>query len=361
MNAAGRPYTIGYVASPHPHASFHVKTLDALPEVEAIHLCGLAGAEVDELSSASAKVSSTTNGLDELLTRPDLDALLVCVRNDLCPGVLNAAVGAELPTLFEKPGAVRAVDLREVAYSAAESGVSMGALYLRRWSPVMKEVRQIKRDGALGRVMAVEARMVTSQVRYRDPSHWLFRRETAGSGILSWLASHYIDTMCFLMDERIAEVTAMTGRQNPEPIEVEDTASVAFKFSGGALGTLNAGYHLAGSEPGYSGASYDSFLALRGTEGSIRLPLSEFNGYSLTSTAPGWGDADRNERRFEDPPSVAYGGVAGAEFVSAFLRAGREGGPAPCPIEDAVHVLEVVEAALESSATGRLVKVGTQG
>ena len=32
MNAAGRPYTVGYVASPHPHASFHVKTLDGLPD-----------------------------------------------------------------------------------------------------------------------------------------------------------------------------------------------------------------------------------------------------------------------------------------------------------------------------------------
>ena len=47
--------------------------------------------------------------------------------------------------------------------------------------------------------MAVEARMVTSQVRYRDPAHWLFQRATAGSGILSWLACHYLDLLCYLL------------------------------------------------------------------------------------------------------------------------------------------------------------------
>jgi len=176
----------------------------------------------------------------------------------------------------------------------------------------MKEVRQIRRSGGLGRVMAVEARMVTSQVRYRDPSHWLFGRKTAGSGILSWLASHYIDTLCFLMDDHIAEVAAITGSQNPEPIEVEDTACMSFRFDGGAFGTLNAGYHLAGSEPGYSGASYDSFLALRGTDGHIRPPLSDIHGYSLTSTAPGWADGNRIEKLFKELPSEAYGGVSGA-------------------------------------------------
>lgn len=230
-------------------------------------------------------------------------------------------------------------------------------MFQNRGLPTVREARQARRDGALGRVMAVEARMVTSQVRYRNPSHWLFRQATAGSGILSWLGCHYIDMLCFLLDDRIVEVTAMVGRQSPEEIEVEDTACLAMRFSSGVLGTLHAGYHLAGSRPGYSGGAYDSFIALRGTDGYVRLPMSEGSRYTLFSIAPGWAAGGRRERAFDLPESPAYGGRAGEEFVTSFLRATRTGEPPPCTIDDAVHVLDVVEAALESSATGRAVRL----
>lgn len=357
----GQSYVIGYVSSPHPHGPLHVKTLDALPEIEAVRFCGIEGEDIESIAAETAKTKSTTASLQDLLAHDDLDALMVCVRNDLCPAVLEAAVDAGLPVLFEKPGAIRAADLRQVADRARTSGITLGAMYQNRGNPIMAAVRDARQKGALGSVMAVEARMVSSQVRYRDPSHWLFGKKTAGSGILSWLACHYIDLLCYLMDDRIAEVTAITATQNSEAIEVEDTACLAFRFAGGALGTLNAGYHLSGSQSGYTGAAYDTFVALRGTDGHVRIPLSSGSGYSLFSIAPGWASGGMQEHRYEPAQSPAYGGVTGEEFVEAFLAAARMGSPAPATVEDAVHVLDVIEAALESSKTGRLVKVKASG
>jgi predicted dehydrogenase len=69
-----------------------VTTLDALPDVAALHLCGIEGADPTALGGASPKVASTTSSVDDVLSRPDVDALIVCVRNDLCPGVLEAAL-----------------------------------------------------------------------------------------------------------------------------------------------------------------------------------------------------------------------------------------------------------------------------
>ena len=352
-----RPYVVGFVSSPHPHSTAHMQTLDVLNEVSEIHICGLEGEDVEALAALSSKVRSTTGAVQDLVSRPDVDALMVSVRNDLCPAVLQAAIAAGKPVLFEKPGALSASDLRSIADSARERGVTMGAMYTNRLSPIIQEVRQLRLDGAFGRVMAVEARWVTSQVRYRDPSHWLFSRATAGSGILSWLGCHYIDALCFMLDERIVEVSAMVGRQNPEAIEVEDTACLAIRFASGVLGTLHAGYHMAGSPLGYHGGTYDMFLAVRGTDGYATLPLSDGSHYTLLSVAPGWSSGGKRERSFAFPESSAYGGQAGEEFVLSFLRASRTGGSAPAPIEAAVHVLEVVEAALESSSTGRAVKI----
>jgi predicted dehydrogenase len=339
----------------------HMRTLEVLPAVKTVDVCGIEGLDPADLAGTSKKVETTTYRVDDLLAEPEIDALVVCVRNDLCPGMLEAAIAAGKPVIFEKPGALRAADLARIADLARSRGVTAGTFLQWRGHPVTQEVRSDVQAGALGRVMAVEARMVTSQVRFRDPAHWLFSRERAGSGILSWLACHYLDLLCFVLDDQIAEVSALVGQQNPERITVEDTACVAFRFRSGILGTLHAGYHLTGSTAGYSGAAYDSFLALRGTLGYVRLPLSEGAQYTLVSEAPGWVAGGRRERRFELPASPAYGGKAGEVFMMDFLRAARSGQPALSPIEAAVHVLEVVEAALESSATGRLVRTGARG
>jgi predicted dehydrogenase len=359
--ARERPFHVGQIASPHPHASLHLRTLDVVPEVEAVAVCGVAGQDPAALAGSVAKVRSLTTEPAVLLGDPALDALLVCVRNDLCGPLLAAAVDAGKPVLFEKPGALRADDLRTVAASARARGVVLGACYQWRGHPLIQEVKQAIDGGALGRIMAVEARMVTSQVRYRDPAHWLFQQATAGSGILSWLACHYLDLLCYFLADRVVEVAALTGRQNPEAIEVEDTACLALRFAGGALGTLHTGYHLAGSAPGYSGAAYDTFIGLRGTEGYARLPLSDGLAYTLYSQAPGWAAGGRRERRFDLPPSPAYGGKPGEQFLLAFLRAARAGRPPQNTIEDAVHVLEIVEAALQSSREGRTVQIRETG
>ena len=133
------------------------------------------------------------------------------------------------------------------------------------------------------------------------------------------------------------------------------------RFAGGAIGTFHAGYELIGSQAGYVGPSYDTFLALRGTHGFARLPLSDGNAYTLVSEAAGWSSGGRRERRFDLPPSSAYGGVAGEEFVRQFLREARAGTPALCPIEAVVHMLDVIEAALQSSETGRSVRLDKSG
>jgi predicted dehydrogenase len=356
MTSASAPFRIGFVASPHPHAPMHRQTLAARPEVERVFCAGVGGEDGGTLAEGLDKAEAV-GSLGDLLGRDEVDALLVCVRNDLCPSVLEAAVRAGKPAIFEKPGALRAARLGEIAAQAAARGLTYGTFLQWRGHPVIQEVRQAVAGGALGRVMAVEARMVTSQVRYRDPGHWLFRLETAGSGILSWLGCHYLDALCFLLDDRIAQVVAFVGHQNPEAVEVEDTAGVALRFAGGALGTLNAGYLLRGSRAGYSGAAYDTFLALRGDLGDVRLPLSEGVAYTLYSEAPGWRAGGRRRRQFDLPTSPAYGGAAGEEFLRQFLQAARAGQPALAPIEAAVHVLEVAEAAVESSATGRAIAI----
>ena len=350
-------FSVGFVTSENPHSLMHMRSLEVLPEVECVHVCHVGGGDRDGIRQASSKIASETEQLDEMLMN-DVDALIVSVRNDECPAVLEAAVAAGKSALFEKPGALTAGRLRGIAEAAGGKNLTMGTMLTFRNDPVILDVRRAVDGGALGEVMAVEARQVTSQVRYRDPNFWLFDKSKAGSGILSWLGCHHIDALCYLLSDRVESVAAMVDTKNPFPIDVEDTACLVLKFKSGALGTVHAGYHLVGSSSGYSGARYDAFMALRGTEGYVRIPLSERGGYSLNSIADGWASGGVRDYSFSLPSSPAYGGVAGEEFVRQFLHASRDGSPALAPIEAMVHVLDVIEAAIESSATGRTVTVG---
>lgn len=350
-------FVVGFVSSGNPHSRMHLRTLEVLPEVGSIHLCGLEGEDIAALTSESSKIVSVTDSLEDLLSA-DVDALLISTRNDQCEVILDAAIESEKPAIFEKPGALTAARMRKIAEAAREKNLTMGTMLNWRNNPMILDAKQALDGGALGEVMAVEARVVTSQVGYRDPNHWLFDKGKAGSGILSWLGCHHIDLLSFLLDDRIESVAAMVGTKNPYPINVEDTAGLVFRFSRGVIGTLHAGYHLVGSTSGYSGAAYDSFLAIRGTEGSIRMPMSESDGYTLTSIAERWASDGAQNRTFVGSDSPAYGGVAGEEFVRQFLIASSRGTPALAPIESIAHVLEVIEAAIVSSETGRTVDVG---
>lgn len=343
---------IALVFSDHPHTNQHAATLRLLDEVRAVHVCTIEGAAAAPIVSALGAKAHVAS-LDVAFANPAVDALLVCARNDLTPPILRRAVEAGKPVLFEKPGTIRAAELREIAQVARQKRITLGTVLPWRYHPVSKELRQLIQDGAFGHLFAVEARMVTSQVRYRNPEHWLFNPKTGG-GILSWLGIHWLDLLHFLLGQRVIRVTALASSLNPEKVKVEDTATLAFEYEHGTLGSLHAGYLLPGSQSGYRAASYDNYLALRGYDGWATWPVTTTpHSYTLFSTTPSHVTQAQEQRSFELPPSEAYAGAHGLAFVRAFLEAGRAHQPAPCPIEDLVHSLDVIEAALTAAASGQ--------
>ena len=212
----------------------------------------------------------------------------------------------------------------------------------------MRDAVEVCRSGALGRIMAVEARMVTSQVRYRNPGHWLFRKDTAGTGILSWLGCHYLDLLCYFLDDRVVEVAALVGQQNPEEIEVEDTACLALRVL-----QRRARHAARGLSPDRerSRVLRRRLRHLHGLSRYGRLPASAARNGRFHRTQPRarlGGQGQTGPRLRTGAIASLLGGVSGEEFLREFLQASRAGAPGPAPIDAAVHVLEIIEAAIES-------------
>ena len=352
------PTECALLGATHPHSAMHLGTLLLLPEVDRIWIWDADRAAAERLAATAGDRAAAASELDALLARPQVGFVLVARRHAETPATVALAARAGKPVLCEKPGARTAAEWLPALAAAREAGVLLGFCYPWRLHPVVRQAREWLACGLFGRVLSVEARMITSQVRFRDPSHWLFSREQAGGGILHWLGCHLLDALRFLLDDEVESVAALTARGNPEPIEVEDTAALALAFHSGALGTLHAGYLLPRSAPGYRGATYDTFLAVRGTLGRFHWQASAPQQVlHAESIHPDWVGAPERRLTVDLEPSDAYGGRHGLELVRRFLLAAQRGGSPDATGEDALHVLAILDAAYESAATGARVRV----
>lgn len=344
----------------HPHSRPHLRTLQILPEVETISLWDPKLTNAETLArERPQKVACVASNLDELLGQKDIDAVLITVPNCESPEIIARCAAAGKHILAEKPLAVSAKALQPALEAVRQAGVTLGVCYQNRWHPVVADIRRLVKEGAFGRPLTIEVRMVTSQVRFRDPTHWLFRKEIAGGGILSWLGCHYIDLVYYALGQEIVEVTALTGTLSGEAINVEDAACFAFRTAEGVLGTFHAGYLLPRSVAGYSGATYDTYIAMKGTEGNLRWePTQSPPALHVETVAGALGAAPERTFAYTLAPSEAYGGVYGEQFVRDFIRAAQTGSPPPASGEDGLRVLQILDAIYESAATGRTVRVG---
>jgi predicted dehydrogenase len=349
--------TVALVGLRHPHSEMYLETLDALDEVVGIVLVDADQQARHSLAAQIRKVRGAHAWLAEALESQPITHVLVALPNDQTPAVLVEAIRAGKAVFTEKPGARSATEFEPVLDALAQRRVAFAIAYLNRWSPAIQQARELFAAGAIGRLTSVELRMVTTQVGMRNPGSWLFRRERAGGGMLAWLGCHWLDAFRYVTGQEIERVQAELGTTSGAEIDVEDTAAVAFRTSGGAIGSMHAGYLLAVGNPGYRSAGHDISMVVRGTFGTITYSGGRQEApLVLESVAEPWRRALRRAYSFTPAASPGYGGVAGLDFFRAFLTA-RPEEKTPADAVDALRVLEVLDAVYESARQGCAVSV----
>jgi aryl-alcohol dehydrogenase-like predicted oxidoreductase len=242
-----------------------------------------------------------------------------------------------------------------VAASARPPPTDSG-LTSRRLHPCMEAARTRIAAGEIGALLSMEVRFLTTQVRFRQPESWLFRRAQSGGGILLWLGCHCLDLLHHVAGDEITDVGALMATRSGEAIDVEDTVALTLRFRSGAIGTFHAGYALAFSGGGYVNmAGYDSYLAFNGREGRIVWP--DLTPRLQIESRPPAGASPARDEVFAMPASTSYGGMVGDLFFRRFFAALRGAGAPPTTLADAVRTARLVEAAEQSAREGRLVRI----
>lgn len=343
----------------HPHSGILLSTLENLPEITSICLWDPEAAVVAQPTlPASRKVVQITSDLEKILAQPDLVFALVCLRSDQTAAIAHRVVAAGKHLLVEKPGGLTTAEIIGVQHAAQKAGVIASVLYPRRAHPCVIAARRLIQAGTLGPLLTLEARFLTTQVKFRTPSSWLFRRSQAGGGILLWLGCHCLDLLHYIPDDEIIEVGALLATRSGEAIDVEDTAALTLKFRSGAIGTFHAGYTLAYSGEGYVNlAGYDSYLGFNGRAGRVVWP--DLNPRLHIECPPAAGQSPVREEKFSLPPSSSYGGASGEDFFRQFINAVLGRGIPPTTLADAVRTARILDAAEASAHQGRFVAVAS--
>ena len=352
---------LGMIGLAHPHSAGHLRTLDALDDVGDVVLY-----DPDPAARASGremcrKTRAVETDLHALLARPDISVVVIALPNDRVAGTIAHAAAAGKHVICEKPCARSAAEFRPALEALERHRVGFTGCYVWRAHPAIERMRELVHTGAAGRLTSGELRIVTSQVGLRDPDHWLFKREIAGGGILSWLGCHWLDVLRYVTGEEVRAVSAMTGHVGGETIDTEDVATVNLRLSGGAVVNLYAGYLLPFGPAGYEGATFDLSIIFRGDAGTIQYHRSgDEHLVSLRSTVPGWDGVSEQNARYVLPPVAAYGGAPGLRFVETFLRGVHDGtGASPASAVDALRVLEILDAIYASARTGAAAELVT--
>jgi predicted dehydrogenase len=340
----------------NPHFAGHLRTLQILHEVTQISIC-CSDTDDEVLLNATVaenapKVTSRFRSVDEALVANKYDFVLGCPRNDRAIAVYAKVFSHRLPALAEKPLGRNAQEAQLLCDLAEKAGVVLGVCYQNRYNPVVQYARDFIQNGLLGKLMQVHTRYVTTNIAARDPNHWLFNRSCIGGGILQWLGCHHLDLARYVAGEEIVHVSGHTGTLNGHAINVEDTATLSYRFASGAIGGMHCVNALAQSGGGYyNQAGNDTVAMFIGTLGRlVWSPTETPIVLRAESIHPTWSASPRRTITFEMGESPAYGGKYGEAFVRDFIRAATADAAPPASGRDALAVQKIIDSVYVQNA-----------
>jgi predicted dehydrogenase len=295
------------------------------------------------------------DNLDQLWDRAgDHDVAVVATPNSLHASVAISAIEAGLHVVVEKPFTVHADDARKVVAAATRRGRVLTVFHNRRWDGDFLTISQIHSSGSIGRVVLFESRFERWQPAPQLSSWRQSAEVDAGGGVLYDLGSHVVDQAMQLFG-RPASIYAEMSRRRPDVV-IDDDSFIALQHPEGVSSHLSmsavaalpaARFRVLGSTGAYVKDGLD--IQEEQLRAGMRPDDSEF----------GVEPSARRGRLFSGGQERAHPTARGlwAGFYPMVADAIRNGAPPPVDPEDAVAVVEVLEAAIASAGNGSVMQI----
>ena len=193
---------IGYGFMGRAHTNGYKRVGDFFPELEYRPVLKAACARNAENIQAFADqwgYESTETDWRDLLARDDIDAVDICVPNNLHKEIAIAAAEAGKMILCEKPIAMNVAEGEEMCQAVEKAGVANTVWYNYRRVPAVTLAKNLIDEGKLGRIFHYRANFLQDWTISEDlpqggAALWRLDAAAAGSGVTGDLLAHCIDT-----------------------------------------------------------------------------------------------------------------------------------------------------------------------
>jgi predicted dehydrogenase len=311
----------------------------------------------------------------KLVERKDIDAIDICVPNDLHAEIAIAAAKAKKMILCEKPLARDAKEALPMVRAVERAGVPNTVWYNYRRIPAVTLIKQVVDERKLGKIFHYRASFlqdwtISPDVPQGGAGTWRLDVKAAGSGVTGDLLAHCIDTAIWI-NGSISKVSAMTETfvkerkhaltGKTQKVGIDDAAAVLARYANGSMGTFESTRYARGHKALYT-------LEINGEHGSFMWDLHEMNhlkwfDHSKEGRLRGWTDILVTDG--EHPYLGKWwvpGLIIGYEhsFVhqaADFLEGLKTGKPCSPTFREALETTKVCDAILKSGTSGKWVGV----
>ncbi len=297
---------------------------------EGVELVSVSTSKPANAKNAADKFGFNIGSTDSsaLIKADDSNLIFCATRHDTHAGYVFESLACDKSVFVEKPLAISADELEEIAEAEAGSrqGVMVG--FNRRFSQSFKLIKEF----FAGRhdPMAINYRVNAGKI---PKSHWVQSPEQGGRIIGE--VCHFIDCMVFLTGSLPVRVFAESvSSENITDVNA-DNVMITIKFSDGSIGVVS---YLAGG---------DSLLPKEYCEVFCQRSVAVMNNFNSVELIK---NGNRKVHKFDGKKGIN-------EEIREVVKAVRNGESMPIPFEQIYSVTQATFAAVESLRSGLPVRI----
>lgn len=340
--------------------------LTLAPMFKALEVRAVADLNMDAANSQAEKFGVRAETVDDLLAADDIDVIVNLTIPEAHFPITKRILESGKHAYSEKPFVLSLEQGEELRRICAETGLRVGSAPDTFLGGTHQRARALLDEGAIGDVVAGSCHVMNRGMEHWHPNPDFFF--IPGGGPMLDLGPYYVTNLVQLLGpvKRVGALTSMgfetrtigSGDRKGETVPVSTPTNIhaLLEFANGATVTLSASWDVwKHSHPN---------TELYGKEGSMFLPDPNFFSGDLklvkadgeVADAPGWDHpfGVPNQERTEG--AVANYRTAGlAEMAQAIV----EDRPHRCSLDLALHVVDVMTAAITSGETGTFIELTT--
>lgn len=357
QGTSAKKIRVGHIGCGNVALNAYIVAMQASPFIEIVSTCDIIHSRAEALAKKFG-IPKYYYNVHEQLAGPEFDLLVNTTSMPSHFEVNEAALEAGRHVWTEKPMALEVSDAHRLIELARKKGVKIYPAPTVVTSPQFKFMAETIASGKVGKIFSAHA---TYGHEGKLWSPWFFQK---GGGSLYDLGVYNVGTLTGLLGPA-RSVVGMYGISTPmrtvhphdgppEDVKVtaDDNTMLIMEHDNAVFSHIQTGYTYFSGRDDKDISRTDYTMDLTGTDGIMHLAGYDWGPHGVdmvyrTETEPG-----KMERYCEDPGTYTWQG--GPAYVAECMLTGK---PSLITAEHGLHVLEVMNACLESQETGRRVKI----